>query len=142
MVGKVFPLYCKKVADRKCPVELPCDSHAKGIPAMMEHGKIVLKAELANEDMSHLTIIIPYDSTDTWVVAAYDEINNVEKIEDPWEKIIAKGKYYHGIRVRGSKKSTNTYGIFSGKVAECWKKVTEKCKSAAILEQEIKRILM
>ena len=61
---------------------------------------------------------------------------------DPWDRIIAKGKYYHGIRVRGNKKSTNTYQLFSGKVAECWNAVTEKCRSAEILEQEVRRILM
>ena len=140
--GKVFPLYCENVVDRKCPVELPCKRHANGIRGMMDHGKSVLEAEFENEDMARIAIIIPCDSTDTWVVAAYDEMDDVELFEDPWDRIIAKGKYYHGIRVRGNKKNTNTYKLFSMKVAECWNIVTEKCKSAVTLEEEIKRILM
>ena len=140
--GKVFPLYCENVADRKCPVELPCKRHANGIRGMMDHGKSVLEAEFENEDMARIAIIIPCDSTDTWVVAAYDEMDDVELFEDPWDRIIAKGKYYHGIRVRGNKKNTNTYKLFSMRVAECWNIVTEKCKSAVTLEEEIKRILM
>ena len=109
---------------------------------MMDHGKSVLEAEFENEDMARIAIIIPCDSTDTWVVAAYDEMDDVELFEDPWDRIIAKGKYYHGIRVRGNKKNTNTYKLFSMKVAECWNIVTERCKSAVTLEEEIKRILM
>lgn len=140
--GRVFPLYCEKIAERKCPVELPCKVHKESVPAKMEHGKAILESELANEDMSHIAIVIPCDSTDTWVVAAYDEMDAVETFDDPWDKIIAKGKYYHGIRIRGNKKNTNTYRLFSGKVADCWEKVTDKCRSAVILEQEIRRILM
>ncbi len=140
--GKVFPLYCTKVKDRECPITLPCESHAEGVTERINHGKFVLESELKNEDMANISVIIPCDSTDTWVVAAYDEIEDVELFEDPWDKIITKGKYYHGIRVRGNKKNTNTYSLFSGKVAECWEKVTKKCRSAEILEQEIKRILV
>ncbi len=140
--GKVFPLYCDKVAVSKCPVELPCLSHDEGILAMMDHLKSVLKTELENEDMAHIAITIPCDSTDAWVVAAYDGLDDIEMFEEPWDRIIAKGKYYHGIRVRGNKKSTNTYQLFSEKVAECWNAVTEKCRSAEILEKEVQRILM
>lgn len=139
--GKVFPLYCEKTVDKACPVEIPCMSHEKGIEAMIGHGKHVLEAELENEDMAHIVITIPCDSTDAWVVAAYDELDDIEMFTDPWDGIIAKGKYYHGIRVRGNKKNTNTYQLFSGKVAECWNAVTEKCRSAKILEQEVRRIL-
>ncbi len=140
--GKVFPLYCKKTAYRACPVELPCASHDKGIEAKIGHGKLVLESELENEDMTHIVITIPCDSMDAWVVAAYDELNDIEMYEDPWDRIIAKGKYYHGIRVRGNKKSTHTYQLFSWKVAECWNMVREKCKSAEMLEQDVRRILM
>lgn len=62
--GKVFPLYCEKAAVSKCPGKLPCLSHEEGIPAMMDHGKSVLKSELENEDMIHIAITIPCDSTD------------------------------------------------------------------------------
>ena len=32
--------------------------------AMMGHGKLVLESELENEDMTHIAIAIPCDSTD------------------------------------------------------------------------------
>ena len=140
--GKAFPLYCEKVADRTCPVKVPCADHEKETPAIMDHGKAVLESELEYEDMAHIAITIPCDSTDAWVVAAYDEIDEVEMLEDPWNRIIANGKYYHGIRVRGNRKNTNTYKNFSTKIAECWDTVTQKCRSAENLEQEVRRILM
>ena len=140
--GKVFPLYCEKAASGKCPVELPCKNHRKGIRGMMKHGEAILMSALENEDMKRIAIVIPCDSTDTWVVAAYEDMDDIELLENPWDKIIAKGKYYHGIRVRGNKKNTNTYKSFSWKVAECWDAVTEKCRSAALLEREVKRILI
>ena len=36
--GKVFHLYCEKVKDEKCPVELPCESHENGIKGRVDHG--------------------------------------------------------------------------------------------------------
>lgn len=66
-------------------------SHEKGIDAMMSHGKQVLESELENEDMTNIAITIPCDSTDAWVVAAYDELDDVEMFTDPWDRIIAKG---------------------------------------------------
>ena len=139
---EAISLYCEKTVDKTCPVELPCMSHEKGVEAVMGHGKLVLESEFENEDMTHIAITIPCDSTDAWVVAAYDELDEVEMFTDPWNRIIAKGKYYHGIRVRSNKKNTNTYQHFSVRVARCWNTVKEKCKSAGMLEQEVRRILM
>lgn len=50
---------------------------------------------------SRIIVTIPCDSTDAWIVAAYDDYDNVEQIIDPWKNIIAKAKYYHDVRVRG-----------------------------------------
>ena len=66
--GQVFPLYCEKTANQACPVEIPCMNHEEGIEAIMDHGKSVLESELENEDMAHIAITIPCDSTDAWVV--------------------------------------------------------------------------
>lgn len=80
---------------------------------------------------------------DAWIVAAYDEdLFDIEDIENPWKNIIAKGKYYHNIRVRGDKKNTVAYAGFMDKVAENWGRVTEKCNSAKLLEEDVKRILV
>lgn len=139
--GKVFPLYCKRVKDEKCPIKLPCDSHEKGIKGRVNHGVSILTAAMGEEDMTHISIVIPCDSTDTWVVAAYDDIDNVEFLVDPWKNVIAKKKHYHGIRVR-DKKNTAIYKNFSDKVADRWSTVRERCSTAMLFEQEVKRILV
>ena len=139
--GKVFPLYCEKAKDEKCPVELPCESHENGIKGRVNQGVSILAMAIGKADMTHISIVIPCDSTDAWVVAAYDDINDVESLVDPWKNVIAKKKYYHGIRVR-DKKNTTTYKNFSDKVVDQWSTVTEKCSTAMLFEQEIKRILM
>lgn len=33
-------------------------------------------------DMTHISIVIPCDSTDAWVVAVYDDIDDVESLVD------------------------------------------------------------
>lgn len=139
--GTVFPLYCDK-HDIECPAVVPCKNHVDGSIGIMEHGENVLALALKADDMSHIAITIPCDSTDAWVVAAYDDLDNIEDYEDPWRTIIAKKKYYHGIRVRGDKKNVLTYAIFSNMVAERWNEVTQKCISAMKLDQEVKRILL
>lgn len=136
--GKVFPLYCDKHGD-DCPVIIPCVSHKDGIEETMMHGEKLISSVLDAEDMSNIAITIPCDSTDAWVVAAYDGFDDIETHEDPWKTIIAKKKEYHGIRVRGDKKNVHTYAIFSDKVAESWGEVTQRCRSAKKLEQEVKR---
>jgi hypothetical protein len=138
--GEAFPLYCDKKG-RECPVELPCKDHENEVLGIMEHVEEILSSALKAEDISQIAITIPCDSTDAWVVAAYDDMDDVEKYEDPWRTIIAKKKEYHGIRVRGDKKNVNTYKTFSNKVAESWDVVTQKCTSAARLDNEVKRVM-
>lgn len=135
--GKVFPLYCENVVEGMCPIEIPCSSHADGIEETINHGKQVLDGVMNILDKSRIIITIPCDSTDAWIVAAYDDFENVEKIEDPWKSVIAKRKYYHDVRVRGDKKSINTYSIFVEHLVDNWNLVKEKCRSAKLLEQEI-----
>ena len=137
--GTIFPLYCDKKG-RECSVEIPCKDHKNGVSGIMKHGEKILSSALKAEDISNIAIAIPCDSTDAWVVAAYDDIDDVETHEDPWRTIIAKKKDYHGIRVRGDKKNVLTYKTFSDKVAECWDEVTQKCMSAMRLEEEVKRV--
>lgn len=137
--GKTFPLYCDKKG-RECPVEVPCKDHKNGIAGIMEHGEMILISSLKADDISSIVITIPCDSTDAWVVAAYDDMANIEAHEDPWRTIIARKKDYHGIRVRSDKKNVLTYKLFSDKVAECWGDVTQKCMSAMKLEEDIKRV--
>lgn len=137
--GKVFPLYCQK-AREGCGAVLPCQDHLDCIDDTMNHGNKVLREALDISENSRIIITIPCDSTDAWIVAAYDDYENVEQIIDPWKNIIAKGKYYHDVRVRGDKKNTVTYSAFMPGLSERWKIVANKCKSAKLFETNIKRI--
>ena len=138
--GKIFPLYCDMVKNT-CPIELPCKSHVHEIGSTIAHGKNMINAVLSEADREHVIITIPCDSTDAWIVAAYEEIEDVEGIEDPWRNIISRGKYYHNVRVRGDKKNTVTYAAFLSTLYDNWDKVVEKCYSAKIFDQEIKKFI-
>lgn len=137
--GNEFPLYCERSIAGMCLVELPCQSHFYEIKNVINHGMHVLNETISISDKSRVIITIPCDSTDAWIVAAYDDYDEIEKIEDPWRNIIAKRKYYHDVRVRGEKKSINTYTIFAEHLVDNWDLVTDKCYSAKLLEQEICR---
>lgn len=132
--GKQFPLYCE-AAKEGCPVAIPCPNHQYQVSDSIQHGSSVLCTAL-EEDNKRVIITIPCDSTDAWIVAAYDDIENAENIEDPWKSVIAKGKYYHDIRVRGDKKNTVTYARFMDTLADKWNVVTERCLSAKVFEQD------
>ncbi len=139
--GKYFPLYCNRALE-KCPITLPCKNHEQTPSGNREHGASIIQEALHGENLEKVLITIPCDSTDAWVVAAYDEYSNLECLEDPWKNIIAKGKYYHGVRVRGNKKNAHTYGEFMETLAENWNSVTNRCESAKIFEQEIRKFFL
>ena len=140
--GEEFPLYCKKAITRMCPIKIPCHNHSDAIDDIISHGRYVLDRTICASDKSRIIIAIPCDSTDAWIVAAYDNFEDIEKIEDPWRNIIAKGKYYHDVRVRGEKKSISTYNVFVEHLVDNWDLVTKKCLSAKLLEQEIQKVFI
>ena len=92
----------KKETKKACPVVLPCTDHEESVNGYMEHLENLIGKWL--NDLSDTCIVIPCDSTEAWIVAAYDERENVEDIEDPWINIIAKKKAYHNIRIPGTQK--------------------------------------
>ncbi len=139
--GKKFPIYCENAVAGTCPIEVPCRSHSCEIKDLISHGKHVLDETISISDKKRIVITIPCDSTDAWIVAAYDDVENIEKIEDPWRSVIAKRKYYHDVRVRREKKSLSTYSVFTQHLVEKWDLVTKKCSSAKCFEQEIFRVL-
>ena len=135
--GKCFPLYCE-TAKRGCPAVIPCQSHRHDVTDSMNQGNYVLRTALNSDNNERIIITIPCDSTDAWIVAAYDDVKEIEKTEDPWRNIIAKGKYYHDVRVRGDKKNTVTYAQFMDTLADKWSCVTDKCYSARTFERDVK----
>ena len=131
------PLECDSTsAGRKaCPVVLPCLGHDASVSGYISHLKGLLTTLLKETDAT--CIVIPCDSTEAWVVAAYDQREDVEMIEDPWKNIIAHGKFYHDIRISGRKKNLRTFIQFIPTVCENWPKVTELCQSARDFEESL-----
>ena len=112
-----------------------CINHENSVEGKIEHLQKLIGIWL--KDLTDTCIVIPCDSTEAWIIAAYDELENAENIENPWESIIAKGKTYHSIRIPGSKKRKRIYEQFAETVCSNWKKVTELCTSAKRFEDNI-----
>ena len=131
------PIKCdeEKILREQCPIVLPCASHRKCAEGYRKHLENLIEKCLVN--IEDTCMVIPCDSTESWIVAAYDEIEQVEEIKNPWENVIAKKKYYHDIRVRKEKKSTIIFKEFANEVCRNWGKVTELCISARIFEENL-----
>ena len=130
--GHVFPLKCQM---ENCPVRIPCVHHPASIAGYAEHLQNLLQSCFTGEYTP--VIVIPCDSTDAWIVAACDNIENVEAVSDPWTNIISKGKEYHGIRVPGHNKTKVVYGKLIPFVCSNWERVTRCCPQAAEFDRLI-----
>lgn len=138
--GTVDPLDCDKTPESRaaCPIQLPCMDHGAPIGGYINHlTHLISEGKPYRDDVC---IVIPCDSIEAWIVAAYDKNGDAEKIENPWETIISKRKTYHEIRVRGSSKNQRTFSDFADAVCENWSDVTRICESAYNFEQDILRL--
>lgn len=134
--GKVHPLLCERIKQKDCPVKLPCGTHEESIQGYISHLTQSIYSWLKCED--GICVVIPCDSTDAWVAAAYDELPDIELIKDPWMSIISKGKDYHGVRIPGHKKRLGIYRQFADHVCDNWDNVKRVCISAKQFENKIK----
>ncbi|MDO4491999.1 MAG: hypothetical protein Q4B85_13120 [Lachnospiraceae bacterium] len=133
--GHVFPLNCNML---DCPVTIPCHNHEGGTEGYVSLLREMLLSYFQGQ---HIPVcVIPCDSTDVWIVAAYDEMENIESIEDPWVTIISRAKEYHGIRIPGHKKTRNVYQKLIPKVCSEWEKVKTVCPQAEYFDQAIRSI--
>ena len=141
--GNQDPLNCKFAKDKLCPQQLPPNSVCSGEPeerVKYLHG--VLNPYLRKDDRVHYILTIPCDATDTWIIAAFeDEMTDIEKVDSPWNNIIALKKEYHGIRIPGKKKAKRVYGLLIEKVCEKWEIVKEKCPQALKFESDIRSVI-
>ena len=126
------PLYCDTT---KCPVSLPCGRHGTPVTSYVEHLKGLIASKLIDTDDT--CIVIPCDSLEAWVVAAYDGLENVETIENPWENIISARRPYHNIRIPRGQKKTRIFEEFAPVVSQNWQQVTHLCQSARDFEKSI-----
>lgn len=136
--GKYHPLECdsKKEIRESCPIVLPCAEHKTSVNAYIRHLEQLIIEEL--QDMSDTCIVIPCDSTESWIVAAYDGLEDAEEKDDPWKNIIAKKKMYHEIRITGKQKRINVFKEFAIVVIKNWETVTKLCVSARAFEEHVK----
>lgn len=135
--GRYNPIECdvKKEMREACPVTLPCEAHEDSIEGYMAHLEKLIGMLLGNLDDT--CVVIPCDSTEAWIVAAYDGSEKAEEIEDPWISTMSKKKFYHDVRIPGIKKRTRIFEQFASVVCSNWKKVTELCLSARRFEENI-----
>ena len=135
--GVYNPIECdvKKETREMCPVILPCRKHDGSVEGYMKHLENLIEIWL--NDLNDTCAVIPCDNTESWIIAAYDENEDAEKIENPWISIISKKKYYHDIKISGRKKRIRIYEQFSSVVCSNWEKVTELCVSAKRFEESI-----
>lgn len=135
--GKRNPMECdiNRETREACPVVLPCADHEESVDGYIDHIESLISSWIGN--LSNICIAVPCDSTDAWVVAAYDRICGIEGIEDPWSNIIAKKSKYHNIRIPGRKKRQRLFDQFADKVCCHWEDVTELCESAKKFQDSI-----
>lgn len=136
------PLRCTRLIEGECPVVLPCGEHVQSSRGYEEHLEKLIRKWLGRyADNEDILITIPCDSTDAWIVAAYQHYANVEEIENPWESVIARKKDYYGIRIPGSKKRTSVYSRLLPRLCEQWESVVEQCYSASRFDDKVKSML-
>jgi len=136
--GTVWGEECSRKA-AECPIEFPCTEHQEERPdAFIAHLTKLLNTYLGEERPIPTIITIPCDSTDTWVLAAFeDEKMEYELLENPWDSRISKGKEFHGVRIPGRKKNKKVYRELIKTVIKNWPMVVAKCKQAGQFQEKI-----
>lgn len=137
--GDTIPPLCKEYDT--CPIVLPCDNHVLPPDGYVEHLRGVIASLLPSEHKIPVIIVIPCDSTDTWIVAALDDMDNYELISKPWDTVIVRNKNYHGVRIRKPKKSQLLYSSLINIMLPNWEKVTANCQQAMRFKEDIARLL-
>lgn len=142
--GREHPLTCSIAKDKNqgCPQQLPPNSICNGSPeSRVLYLTNILDGFLNSELEDQIVITIPCDSTDTWIMAAFEEPReSIESFIAPWE-FISRKKDYHGIRVSGHRKPKIVYGQMIKKVCDNWDRVISQCPQARVFEERIRTIL-
>lgn len=130
-------LNCSMAKKESCPQELPPNTVCDGtVNNLVEYLKNLLRDILGKDERIRTIITIPCDATDSWIIAAFDDDQDVELIHDPWNKISLK-KYYHNIRVHRDQKKKVIYNKMIDTVIEKWDTVKSKCPQAFQFENDV-----
>lgn len=130
--GVVFPLECK---NEDCPITIPCESHQDGTVGYVLHLRSLLCSYFPEGKVP--VCVIPCDSTDAWVVAAFEDIKDIEAQADPWANIISRKKEYHGVRIPGHKKTKRVFDALIPTVRQNWESVKQRCPQAEDFDRVI-----
>ena len=145
MPENTHPLKCERIIKNKshCPVIVPCESHGSDPNSGAEFLREFIRVLLLPEEGLAISFVIPYDATDTWIVAAFDEYDDYENLYDPWEGIIARAPKYHGIKIRNRpNKAKKTYEELIPFVCDNWNNIIEKCPQARKFDEDVRQLLM
>ena len=133
------PLRCEFLKVNLCPIEIPCKNHENTPEGYRGHIKhCILQWLGVNQERKDIIITVPCDSTDAWIVAAFDPMEGIEHIQNPWEAVISKKKDYHGIRIPGHKKNSCVYQQLIPGLENNWEQVIDLCDSAKYFESTVK----
>ena len=139
------PLTCERIIEDRnsCPVQLPCDKHGNSPSEGANFLRSFLKSLLLPEGGLPVSYVIPFDATDAWIVAAFEQYEDYEVLHDPWRNIIARAPQYHEIKIKNRpNKSKVTYDALLLKVCERWNYIIEKCPQARQFDKDIRHFLM
>ncbi len=143
--GREDPLNCSISKKGQCLQLLPPNEICSGTAldrVTFLTNMIACYVKQTQEENIKAVVTVPCDSSDAWVVAAFeDEFSDVEKLNSPWD-IITQKKDYHGIRIPGRKKSKKPYAALIEGVCDNWSKVKEKCPQAQAFEANVQAMLM
>lgn len=122
---------------KECPITLPCNNHGEPPEGYVSHLRELLSRMFSEEHEIPIIFVIPCDSTDIWIVAALDDMEDYELLKNPWSTVISKGKYYHSVRIHGDKKNKSAYLNLIEQMLKQWDRVINRCKQAEQFQREL-----
>lgn len=139
--------FCKK-SSTLCPIEIQSEWLNTEIPYKVEFIKERIDAWLT-ADISPITVAcVPFDSSESWIVAAFDKerYGSPEHIIKPADSIIGQQSSYHGYRVKRKdgklKKAKSLYIDFLiPKLCMEWGNVKNLCPTAEAFQTDLERVM-
>lgn len=120
-----------------CAIRMPCPNHEQSVAARTDHLCSILSPYFPDEIAVPIIFTFPSDSTDAWIVAALDELDEYEEISDPWNHVIAAKPLYHGVKCQRKKKSKKSYEALIALMLENIERIFERCTQAAVFREEL-----
>ena len=142
LYGNTHPLKCSGLIKKECSIKMPCRLHEPSPQGYASFLKEFLEKQTGADDELPICFLTPCDSTDTWIVAACEEREQYESIDDPWESVICHAPCYCGVHMRNRpKKSSRPYNELISIVERNWSSVRKRCPQAEAFTNDVLRIL-